>query len=177
MNRSRLDAECVHDAVLQMTGMLDLKMGGPSAKQFHMSPGLAQTPNVDYNSFSPDDPSNFRRSIYRFLFRTIPDPFMESMDCPDLSQLTPVRSSSVTALQALAMLNDKFIVRQCEHFADRLAKMNPDPAGQINALFQLAMSRDATPKEIEMLGAYAKKHGMANVCRLVINSNEFMFVD
>jgi hypothetical protein len=177
MNRSRLDAESVHDAILQITGKLDLTMGGPSVKQFVMSPGLAQTPNVDYNGFSPNDPSNFRRSVYRFLFRTIPDPFMETMDCPDLSQLTPVRSSSVTALQALAMLNDKFIVRQCEHLADRLAKMSANPAGQINALLQLAMNRDATPREIELLGAHAKKHGMANVCRLVINSNEFMFVE
>jgi hypothetical protein len=178
MNRWRLDAESVHDAIVQMTGKLDLTMGGPSVKQFLMSPGRAQTPNVDYNGFSPDDPSNFRRSIYRFLFRTIPDPFMETMDCPDLSQLTPVRSSSVTALQALAMLNDKFIVRQCEHLADRLAKTSPsDPAGQIDALLRLTMNRQATPKEIELLSAHAKKHGMANVCRLVINSNEFMFVD
>jgi Protein of unknown function (DUF1553) len=177
MNRSRLDAECVHDAVLQMTGKLDLTTGGPSVKQFIMSPGLAQTPKVDYNSFSPDDPANFRRSIYRFLFRTIPDPFMESMDCPDLSQLTPVRSSSVTALQALAMLNDKFIVRQCEHFADCVAKESLDPAVQINRIYQLAMNRDATPTEIDRLRAYSKKHGMANVCRLLINSNEFMFVD
>jgi len=55
--------------------------------------------------------------------------------------------------------------------------MSANPAGQINALLQLAMNRDATPREIELLGAHAKKHGMANVCRLVINSNEFMFVE
>jgi hypothetical protein len=177
MNRSRLDAESVHDTILQMTGKLDLTMGGPSVKQFLMSPGLAQTPKVDYTGFNPDDPANCRRSIYRFLFRTIPDPFMETMDCPDLSQLTPVRTSSVTALQALAMLNDKFIVRQCEHLAERLAKISPEESGQINALMQLAVNRDATPREIELLGAHAKKHGMANVCRLVLNSNEFMFVD
>jgi hypothetical protein len=177
MNRSRLDAESVHDAILQMTGKLDLVTGGASVKQFNMSPGRAQTPNVDYVGFSADDPANFRRSVYRFLFRTIPDPFMETMDCPDLSQLTPVRSSSVTALQALAMLNDKFTVRQSEHLADRLAALSAEPSAQITALFQLAMNRDATPREIERLTAHAQKHGMANVCRLVINSNEFMFVD
>jgi hypothetical protein len=75
------------------------------------------------------------------------------------------------------MLNDKFIVRQCEHFADRLAKKSSEPDGQINTLFQLALNRDATPRELEKLAAHAKRHGMANVCRLTINSNEFMFVD
>ncbi|MEO6435522.1 MAG: DUF1553 domain-containing protein [Tepidisphaeraceae bacterium] len=177
MNRTRLDAESVRDAVLQITGMIDLTMGGPSVQQFVLTAGKHVTPDIDYVNFSPDNPANFRRSIYRFLFRTVPDPFMESMDCPDLSQLTPVRSTSVTALQALAMLNDKFIVRQCEHLAGRAAKAGTDPSAQINAIYIAALNRPATSKEIEMLSGYAKKHGLANVCRLVLNSNEFMFVN
>lgn len=177
MNRTRLDAESIHDALLEATGMLDLTMGGPSVKQFLLSPGKHVTPEVDYVNFNPDDPANFRRSIYRFLFRTLPDPFMESMDCPDASQLTPVRSTSVTALQALSMLNDKFIVRQCEHLAERAARDSPDLAVQIGRIYDLALNRPATPKEIEVLSAYAQKHGLANACRVVINSNEFMFVN
>ena len=99
------------------------------------------------------------------------------MDCPDHSQLTPVRSTSVTALQALAMLNDRFIVRQCEHLAGRAAGMSPEPTEQINAVYQLALNRTATPREVELLSDYGHKHGLANVCRLVLNSNEFMFVN
>ena len=63
--------------------------------------------------------------MYRFVFRTLPDPFMEALDCPDASQLTPARNVSVTALQALAMLNDKFMVRMSEHLAARAAKAAP----------------------------------------------------
>jgi mono/diheme cytochrome c family protein len=177
MNRARLDAESVRDAVVQITGKIDLTMGGPSVRQFILTPGKHVTPDIDYVAFDPDDPANFRRSIYRFLFRTLPDPFMESMDCPDLSQLTPVRATSVTALQALAMLNDKFIVRQCEHLAERAARAGPELADQIGAVYVAALGRPATPAEIEVLSAYAREHGLANVCRLVLNSNEFMFVD
>jgi hypothetical protein len=177
MNRTRLDAESVRDAVLLVTGKIDLTMGGPSVQQFVMTQGKHVTPDVDYVNFDPDHPANFRRSVYRFLFRTLPDPFMESMDCPDLSQLTPVRSTSVTALQALAMLNDKFIVRQAEHLAERAAKASPDVQAQIDTIYTLTLNRPATSKEIEVLSAYGRKHGMANVCRVVLNSNEFMFVN
>ena len=61
-----------------------------------------------------------RGEIAVHIFRTLPDPFMETLDCADASQLTPVRSTSVTALQALAMLHNRFIVRQSEHIAGRL---------------------------------------------------------
>ena len=54
MNRSRLDAESVRDAVLQITGMLDLTMGGPSVQQFVLSPGIHVTPVVDYTKFDLD---------------------------------------------------------------------------------------------------------------------------
>src|SRR5258708_9845189 len=68
MNRNRLDAESVRDAVLQITGKLDLKMCGPSVMQFAMSPGIHVTPVVDYGKFDVDSPESSRRSIYRFIF-------------------------------------------------------------------------------------------------------------
>jgi hypothetical protein len=176
MNRSRLDAESVRDAVLRVTDKLDPKMGGPSIKQFVQSPGIHRTPKVDYQAFDVDAPGNYRRSIYRFLFRTLPDPFMDTLDCPDASQFTPVRSSSVMALQALAMLNDRFMVRQSEHFAARLSKAGPDLGKQIEMAYLLALGRPPMAEETARLAVYAKKHGMANVCRLIFNSNEFIFV-
>jgi len=176
MNRGRLDAESVRDAVLRVTGKLDPKMGGPSIKQFAQSPGIHRTPKVDYQAFDVDAPSGHRRSVYRFLFRTLPDPFMDTLDCPDSSQFTPVRSSSVTALQALAMLNDRFMVRQSQHFAARVKEAGADLGKQIEAAYLLALGRPPSAEEAIRLAAFAKKHGMANVCRLILNSNEFMFV-
>ena len=177
MNRTRLDAESIHDSVLQISGKLDLTMGGPSVKQFIQTPGIHVTPNVDYLNFNVDAPANCRRSVYRFVFRTLPDPFMESLDCPDGSQWTPVRSASVTALQALSMLNDKFMVRQSEHVAARIARAECEPGRQVAAAYRLILGRAPTPKEAQAVAAYAAKYGLANACRVLLNSNEFVFVD
>jgi len=176
-NRQRLDAEMVKDSLLFINGRLDPTMGGPSVKQFVMSAGIHVTPNVDYKTFPLDDPANSRRSIYRFLFRTLPDPFMDTLDCPAGDQLVPVRSESVTSLQALALLNNPFVIRQCEHLATRITT-DPHLAPQpINALYRLALQRDPTDEEREKLQTYATSHGLANACRLVVNSNEFLFVE
>jgi hypothetical protein len=177
MNRARLDAEEVRDAVLQIAGKLDRTMGGPSVKQFNMSPGIHVTPMVDYVNFDIDRPENYRRSVYRFVFRTLPDPFMEALDCPDSSQLTPARTASVSALQALAMLNDRFIVRMSEHVAARAAQAGPDLPTRIRAVYQLALGREPASNEAQVMADYVAKHGMANACRLIMNSNEFMFVN
>jgi hypothetical protein len=177
MNRTRLDAESVRDAILQITGDLDLTMGGPSVKQFTLSPGIHVTPVVDYAKFDSDSPDNRRRSIYRFLFRTLPDPFMDSLDCPEASQLAPVRGASVTALQALSMLNNHFVTRQSERFAERLTGLKPTLPGQIEAGYELALGRSPSRVESKELLDYAKKHGLPNLCRLIFNSNEFMFVN
>ena len=81
MNRLRLDAESVRDSVLYITGKLDLTMGGPSVEQFFFKDD--HSPIYDYTRFNLDSPASYRRSIYRFLVRSVPDPFMESLDCPD----------------------------------------------------------------------------------------------
>jgi hypothetical protein len=177
MNRSRLDAESVRDAILQLTDQLDPTMGGPSVKQFSLSPGIHVTPVVDYAKFDVDSRDNRRRSIYRFLFRTLPDPFMDSLDCPEASQLAPVRGASVTALQALSMLNNHFVVRQSERFAERVAAAEKNLPSQIRLAYELALGRPPSKDESKDVIEYAKKHGMANLCRLLLNSNEFMFVN
>jgi hypothetical protein len=177
MSRTRLDAEEMRDAVLLAAGRLDRKMGGPSVQQFNMSPGVHVTPNVDYQNFDVDRPEMNRRAVYRFVFRTLPDPFMEALDCPDASQLTQARNVSVTAPQALALLNDKFMVRMSEHLAARAAKTGPDLPARVAVVYRFALGREPTPKEVALLTEYAKKHGLANLCRMVLNCNEFVFVN
>jgi hypothetical protein len=176
MNQRRLDAESMRDAVLSLSGKLDLTMYGPSARQFNSSKGIHVTPVVDYRNFDPDDPANFRRSVYRFVFRTVPDPLMQALDCPDASLLVPRRDTSTTALQALAMLNNRFMVRQSEHLAARLEQSNRDLPAQIAELLLRAYGRPAAEHEVAELRAYAHTHGLANAGRIVINSSEFLFV-
>jgi len=152
--------------------MLDLTMSGPSARQFTSKKGIHITPTIDYLNFDPDDPANLRRSVYRFIFRTVPDPLMEALDCPNASQLAPRRASSATALQALAMLNNRFLVRQSEHIANKLKK-ETDPIGE---LFLRAYGRPGTASEITAVTNYKNVHGFANACRIIINSSEFLYI-
>jgi cytochrome c553 len=177
MNRARLDAESFRDSLLLLSDTLDHRMGGPSDRQFVQSPGIHVTPVVDYQAYDPNDRSNFRRSVYRFLFRTVPDPFMEALDCPDAAQLTPQRGESLTAVQTLATMNDKFVVRQCELIADRLRSECSSTGEQVAQAFRIALCRSATPDELSAVTAYVEQHGLANACRLLVNTNEFMFVD
>lgn len=175
MNRRRLEAEPLRDAVLTVSGKLDLTMYGPGFDRFGFEDD--HSPRYKYEEHNPDDPKANRRTIYRFIVRSVPDPFMESLDCADPSLNVPARNTTITALQALALLNNKFMVRQAEHFAERVSKTATEVPRQINAACQLALGRSATDKEQQLLVAYTKEHGLKNTCRLIFNMNEFLFVD
>jgi len=181
-NRSRLAGEQVRDTLLALGGKLDLTMGGPSAVQF-ISRGDATFMSggnpafLDYEHFDPDSPAARRRAIYRFIFRTVPDPFMDALDCPDGGAFTPVRGASATAQQAFAMLNDAFLIRQCEHLADGLATKGGAPAAQTEAAFQLILLRGARDSERAKFTAYIESHGLANACQLLVNTSEFLYLD
>jgi hypothetical protein len=176
-NRRRLDAESVHDALLQIAGRLDPAMHGPSVQQFSMRPGVHVTPEVDYTQYDWNRPGSGRRSVYRFLFRTLPDPFFEALDAADSSQLVAVRNESTTPLQALELMNHPFVLCQCEHFAHRLKSCAPSVEGQLRAAFALAYTREATADEIAALAEFARRRGLENACRLIVNANEFLFLN
>lgn len=176
-NRSRLEAESVYDAVLQISGELDLRMGGPSDKHFALSPGIHVTPVVDYSEFDLNGPEARRRSVYRFIFRTLPDPFMDVLDCADASQITAKRNVSVTPLQALSMLNNPFMVHFSERFASRVAESAMEMPDRVRAACQLTFGREPSEEEVSLMTEYAGAHGLANLCRFLLNSNEFMFVN
>jgi hypothetical protein len=175
MNRRRLDAESIRDAVLAVSGKLDLKMYGPGFRTFGFLDD--HSPHYKYEEYNPDDPAGQRRSIYRFVVRSAPDPFMETLDCPDPSLRVEKRNESLTALQALALLNDKFMLRMAEHLAARVEKKGGELPNQVAATHLLALGREPTAEEGRLLIDYAHKHGLANACRLILNTNEFSFVD
>lgn len=169
MTRRRLDAESYRDAVLSISGDIDLAVGGESVKNFGLKPGIHVTPEVDYDKYEFGLPGFGRRSIYRFLFRTVPDPFMDNLDCPDGSTLTPVRNVSVTPLQALALWNNAFVLHQ----AKRIAVQN----SSAEEYFQRILQRYPSASEKKKIEEYKKRHGAASLCRVLLNSNEFLFVD
>jgi hypothetical protein len=175
MNRRKLEAETVRDSVLAVAGKLDTKMGGPGYYAFGFIND--ESPHYNYDAYDPDDPSSHRRSVYRLIVRSVPDPFMATLDCADASASVARRNETVTPLQSLALLNNRFMVRMAEHFATRITSLGNDNATRLRAACRLALSRDPTPTELAPLVTYAERHGLANTCRLIFNMNEFVFVD
>ncbi|MFP6614986.1 MAG: DUF1553 domain-containing protein [Candidatus Hydrogenedentota bacterium] len=173
MNTRKLDAESVHDTVLAVSGKLDLKMGGPSYEAFNYTHD--HSPKYDF--LGKDSPDVWRRSIYRFVVRSVPDPLFEALDCADPNMNTAVRNETLTAPQALAMLNDSFILKQAAHTAGRLTSEHEGLNEQIDQIFMLALGRPPQPQELTTLKQFAETHGLPSLARLTFNLNEFMFVD
>ena len=176
-NRQRLDAESFRDIVMQKSGTLDLTMGGPAVMHFKLGPPVQSTPTLDYTAFSWEKPGINRRSIYRLVYRNIADPFMAAMDFPDAAQLAPTRPFSASALQALALWNDDFVLYQSGQLAARLESSFPNMTARIQLLVRLLFYREPTADELRELSAHAEKHGLAALCRVLLNSNEFLFVN
>ncbi|MEO8353530.1 MAG: DUF1553 domain-containing protein, partial [Chthoniobacteraceae bacterium] len=176
-NARKLEAEAVRDAVLAVSGKLDLTAGGPGWQDFVVQ-HPEHSPHYRYDLADPDDPKTWRRSIYRFIVRSQMQPFMTSLDCADPSMRVPKRNESVSPAQALALLNNGFIVTQAAHFAERVqAEAGPDLGAQIIRAHRLALGRSPSPEEKDQLVSFARKNGLQNACRVLLNLNEFAFVD
>jgi hypothetical protein len=175
-SRRRLEAEAVRDVVLQVAGKLDLSMGGPSYQDFVIE-HPEHSPHYEYHLHDPNDPRSHRRSIYRFIVRSQPQPFMAALDCADPSIRVDKRNESLSPLQALALLNNGFMVAMSQHCADRLERETPDRGRQVDRLFELSLGRSPSSDERSALMAYIERHSLANACRVVFNLNEFTFID
>lgn len=175
MNARRLDAEVFRDSVLRLSGRLDLTMGGPGIEQFRKTAGPQSTPALDYSAFDWNSPAAARRSIYRVVWRGIPDPFMEALDFPDLGILTPKRHHSVSALQSLALLNNPFVLHGSEWISLEIQKTSSALPDQIRRLTHLLWLRPPTDDEQIRLNSFAQAHGLPALTRILLNSNEFLF--
>jgi Protein of unknown function (DUF1553)/Protein of unknown function (DUF1549)/Planctomycete cytochrome C len=176
-NRRKLEAEAVRDSVLAVTGKLDLTMGGPGWQDFVIE-RPEHSPHYEYGLADPDDERTWRRSIYRFIVRSQTQPWMTALDCADPSMRVDRRNESISPLQALALLNNGFMVTQALHFAERLQKERPsDLARQIERAHHLALGRAPTAAERKISIAFARSYGLPNLCRALLNLNEFAFAD
>jgi mono/diheme cytochrome c family protein len=171
----RLDAETFRDAVLAVSGELNLQIGGSGYRDFKVS---SMGDNETYTVFDAIGPEFNRRSLYRTSVRSGTSPLLDTLDCPDPSVATPRRSATSTPLQALTLLNDVFIEHYAGKFAERLAKESPDngPA-QFRRAFALALSRPCTSDEAAYGEKFVAERGLAQFCIVLFNTNEFMFVE
>jgi mono/diheme cytochrome c family protein len=175
MNRRKLEAEAVHDAALLACGKLDARLYGPAYRDFAVE-HPEHSPHYEYELQAPDDPRIFRRAIYRFLVRSRPQPFMTVLDCADPSMQVEKRNETVSPLQALALYNNAFMLTMARDLAERV-EGSGGPAEQVTAAFRLAIGRLPSGEERGALADYASRFGLANACRVILNLNEFMFVD
>ncbi len=169
----RLEAEAIRDRILQVSGKLDLEMGGPSFELFHY-----RDSNVpDYELIELPGPETWRRSVYRYNIRTFSSPLLSAFDCPDPSLSTPTRSQSTNPLQALSLLNNPFVVEQSKFLAERIqSSTGNDLPTQIHEAYRLVLLREPSDAERERAMDFAARYGLAGLCRILINSNEFLYV-
>jgi mono/diheme cytochrome c family protein len=176
VSRRKLDAEAFRDAVLAASGQMDWTMDGPSFQDFVVVQP-EHSPHYEYHLHDPNDPRTHRRSIYRFLVRSKPQPFMSCLDCADPSLRVDKRNESYSPQQALALLNNGLIVSMAQAMADQLMAASDQPAEQVQQLFRRGLQRPPSDSEQELFVEYIRRHGPANACRVIFSLNEFMFVD
>ena len=169
----RLEAEAIRDAVLSVSGELDLKMGGRGFELFE--------PNGNYVRFY--DPrkvfakDGFRRMVYARVIRMEKDGTFGAFDAPDAGQSCAERTRSTTALQCLNLLNAPFMTRRADAFAKRVSKdVGAALPEQVRRAFVLAFLR--APSETELRGGVrlVTDHGLPALCRVLLNANEFLYL-
>lgn len=175
-NRRRLSAEEIRDAVLSVSGALNPKMGGPGYYLFELEK-TEHSPHFEYHKFDPTDPASHRRSIYRFIARSQPNPYMTTLDCADSSQSTPRRIETLTSLQALSLLNNRFNLEMARRFALRLSTETSDSDTQVDRAMKLLCGRSPTEHERQQMSSYLDRHGLPNLCRMLFNLSEFVYLD
>lgn len=176
-NRRRLSAEEFRDAVLAVSGKLRLEeRGGPSFMDFVIEKPQ-HSPHYQYHLHDPDDPASHRRSIYRFIVRSQPQPLMTTLDCADPSLSVAARDESTTALQALAQWNNRLVETMSRHFAARLDQAAKSPDDKVNLACQIAFGRAPDVTEQRVLSEHLQAHGSASLARVIFNLNVFVYVD
>jgi hypothetical protein len=166
MNRRRLDAECIRDTMLSVSGRLRLEAGGPS---------FAASLASDYGYRHAD----LRRSVYSPVFRNALPEVLEVFDVADSSVPTGRRDVSTVAPQALFMLNHPFVLEQAGHAAARLAaERHPHDGARVVRAFRLALGRPPTEAEAAIaLRHAAAPRGWAGLFHALFASIEFRFVN
>ncbi len=169
----RLEAEAIRDSLLAASGKLDVEnAGGPGFSGFEV-----ELENVrHYHAKQEYGPADWRRMIYMTKVRQEKDHVFGAFDCPDASMVMPKRSRSTTPLQALNLLNSRFVMQQAEILARRIQAEAETVRNQIIRAWQLCFQRSPTEQEIADSEQFIQQQGMVQFTRAILNANEFVFI-
>ncbi|MCG3160012.1 MAG: hypothetical protein JMDDDDMK_01044 [Acidobacteria bacterium] len=193
MNPRRLEAEPLRDSILAISGKLNSEMFGPGIYP-RIDPDVVNTGSRPrWPLDAKDDHSTWRRSVYIFVKRSVLLPLIEVFDCPATVVSGPVRAVSTVSPQALALMNNEFVLQQAGYFAERVAReAGADKRAQVVRAFQIALGRQPNANEIEWSLSFLKSQAEGNMrredekpqasalrdfCHAIINLNEFIYVD
>ncbi len=179
MPRQRLDIETMRDGMLAAAGTLDRTVGGPAVLPY-IDPVLFQgSSKRTWNGKEDSDPSTWRRSLYVFNKRSIRYPLFESFDQPDMMSSCARRNASITAPQALLMMNNAAIRIQAKQFAERLRREAGNDAGkQVDRAFELALARPPRESEKRESIEFVRRddNALVDFCQGLFSLNEFAFM-
>ncbi len=185
-NPTRLTGEMLRDAMLSVSGQLNLKTGGPGVK-LPLPKEISSTLIKSQAAATPDVAEHTRRSIYTFARRNLRHPLFELFDRPDAQISCARRNDSTTAPQALMLLNSDFAHSIATKIAACLNEQHGTNAtALITAAAQRCLSRQPTPQELKLGQTFLQKQtaltpgfreALADYCLALLNSNEFVYVD
>jgi hypothetical protein len=180
----RLGAEALRDSMLRIAGCLQPGAGGPP-----VWPKLPADVEKSYPSLldfeaplkqwqqSPDE-KTLVRSIYLVQKRSVRLPLLETFDLPENGASCPRRVVSIVAPQALALLNNEFSVEMARSFARRVAReAGNDVMARVERAFALALQRSPNEAERERCRRFLDHRSFSELCRVLLNLDEFAYVD
>lgn len=176
-NRRRLAAEEIRDAMLALSGKLNMKAGGRSV----IVPADQELVNLLYKpsqwEITKDAKEHDRRSIYLIAKRNLRLPFMEVFDQPALQTSCAARESSTHAPQALELLNGRLANELAKAFAQRLRiEGGLSHASQVDRAYLLATGRSPTSKERALALSFLQDQPLEEFALAVFNLNDFLYV-
>ena len=179
-NRRRLEAEAIRDSILFASGRLNTERRGPSV--FPPLPDemkdLSRAARTGGSMWEPNERERDarRRSVYIFQRRSLPLPMMASFDAPVFNESCERRSVTTTPLQALSMMNGRLVNEEAAHLADRVEREAGDRRpDQVARLFEIVLNRP--PDAAEQQRFLQFQGSLEAICRVMLNSNELLFVD
>ena len=170
----RLEAEAIRDSVLSVSGSLRTEMRGPGFDLFRIDRTYSRVTYQPIDFFGPEE---WRRMVYGTKIRMVKEAVFGAFDSPDAGQVCPKRTRSTTPIQALSLFNSPFVIEQAERFADRVVReAGQGIEAQVERAFRLAFGRRPDDREAEDGADLVEEHGLATLCRVLHNGNEFLFL-